>query len=192
MFFSQVLLGVGENLAELTSPSSLRAPSRRGRVSDCEAVPAAMCGGRTTLTRECLYRGRGPGGYLSIESSPPDGRVPSPGSGIRYGPLIPRALPASPRPCDELSRDQHTSKTRHQKKALGDRRQDGASIAKLRTQRRIAHSRSTELTSTSPPPQGQNDYGVNAADSRREWTKDDVRVLKSSARQKTPAPKIAK
>jgi hypothetical protein len=27
---------------------------------------------------------------------------------------------------------------------------------------------------------------------RREWTKDDVRVLKSSARQKTPAPKIAK
>jgi len=57
---------------------------------------------------------------------------------------------------------------------------------------RIAHSRSTELTSTSPPPQGQNDCGVNAADSRREWTKDDVRVLKSSARQKTPAPKIAK
>jgi hypothetical protein len=27
---------------------------------------------------------------------------------------------------------------------------------------------------------------------RREWTKDDVRVLKSSARQKTPAAKIAK
>ena len=75
------------------------------------------------------------------------------------------------------------------KRALGDRRQDGASIAKLRTQRRIAHSRSTELTSTSPPPQGQNDYGVNAADSRREWTKDDVRVLKSSARQKTAGPK---
>jgi hypothetical protein len=27
---------------------------------------------------------------------------------------------------------------------------------------------------------------------RREWTKDDVRALKSSARQKTPALKIAK
>jgi hypothetical protein len=27
---------------------------------------------------------------------------------------------------------------------------------------------------------------------RREWTKDDVRALKSSARQKTPAAKIAK
>jgi len=27
---------------------------------------------------------------------------------------------------------------------------------------------------------------------RREWTNDDIRVLKSSARQKTPAAKIAK
>jgi hypothetical protein len=27
---------------------------------------------------------------------------------------------------------------------------------------------------------------------RREWTKDDIRILKSSARQKTPAAKIAK
>jgi hypothetical protein len=27
---------------------------------------------------------------------------------------------------------------------------------------------------------------------RREWTNDDIRILKSSARQKTPAAKIAK
>jgi hypothetical protein len=30
------------------------------------------------------------------------------------------------------------------------------------------------------------------ASKRREWTKDDIRDLKSMARQKTPAPKIAR
>lgn len=30
------------------------------------------------------------------------------------------------------------------------------------------------------------------ASKRREWTKDDVRELKSQAKHKTPAPKIAK
>ena len=43
-------------------------------------------------------------------------------SGRRLGAI--ESANHSPRPRDELSRDQHTSKTRHPKKAIGDRRQE--------------------------------------------------------------------